>query len=352
MASKQTKTPKIGWGMAVRVATTFMEQKKNIMLTGMPGIGKTALAELVRKRLGYDMIKLHLCIADPTDVKGLPVWYEEKNGKKVAYFIPFGELKALIDAKVPTICFLDDFGQAPPAVQAATMQLLHGGTLNQTRISHHVRFMACTNRKQDRAGVTGMLEPVKSRFHGIFELVPELEPFLQHGIMSGWSPALIAFMRHRPEWLEGGQGGWKPEADIVNQACPRTIEHLADCIKMGFDKATNATVYAGAVGQSMAVEYCAFENLVVRMPDMDTVVSNPMGAEVPDQPDICYAMIGALHSRMNRKNLGNIYKYIDRAFSKELQLVFHYDVKKYNEDLQHTPAYIGWVAKNGDKLAN
>jgi hypothetical protein len=159
-------------------------------------------------------------------------------------------------------------------------------------------------------------------------------------------------MRHRPEWLEGGHDGWKPEADIVNQASPRTIEHLADCIGMGFDKATNATVYAGAVGQSMAVEYCAFENLVVRMPDMETVLKNPLGAEVPDQPDICYAMIGALHTRMNRKNLSNIYQYIDRAFSKELQLVFHYDVKKYNEDLQYTPAYIGWVAKHGDKLTN
>jgi len=352
MAIKATKTAKMEWSMAVRVGTEFMKQKKNIMFTGMPGIGKTALAELIQKRLGYDMIKLHLSIADPTDVKGLPVWFEEKNGEKKAYFIPFGELRALVDAKRPTICFLDDFGQAPPAVQAATMQLLHGGTLNQLQVSKHIRFMACTNRKQDRAGVTGMLEPVKSRFHGIFELVPELEPVLQHGISKGWPPALIAFMRHRPEWLVGGEFGWAPEADICNQACPRTIEHLADCIKMGFDSATNATVYAGAVGTAMAGEYCAFESLVLRMPDMDTVLNNPLGAEVPTTPDIQYALIGALHARMDRQNLENIYKYIDRAFTKEMQLVFHMDVKNYNADLQHTPAYINWVAKNGDKLAN
>jgi hypothetical protein len=163
---------------------------------------------------------------------------------------------------------------------------------------------------------------------------------------------LVAFMRHRPNWLTGGDDGWAPVSDIVNQACPRTIEHLSDVINMGFDKEIRPTAYAGAVGTPMANEYFSFEQLVVQMPDLDVICKNPMGAEIPASQEICYAMIGALHSRMDRGNLGNIYKYIDRAFSKELQVVFHFDIAKFNKSLVKHEAHIKFSADNGDLFTN
>jgi hypothetical protein len=318
----------------------------------MPGIGKTALMRMIAKELGYDLIIFHPVISDPTDFKGMPWVFQDADGKQHAVFVPFNQLEALTNAKRPVICGLDDFGQAPAAVQAACMQLLHGGELCGKKLSKHVRFIACTNRKQDRAAVTGILEPVKSRFHGIFELVPELEPFLAYAATINMKPMLVAFMRHRPNFLTGGDNGWAPVADIVNQPCPRTIEHLSDVVNMDFEKTTRPTAYAGAVGEIMANEYFMFEQLVLRMPDLDVVCKNPNGAEIPAQPDICYAMIGALHARMDRSNIGNIYKYIDRAFSKELQAVFHMDVEKFKPNLTQSQGYIQFSANNGDLLTN
>ena len=95
-----------------------------------------------------------------------------------------------------------------------------------------------------------------------------------------------------------------------------------------------------------------FEQLVVRMPDLDVVCNNPMGAELPTTPDICYAMIGALHSRADRSNLANIYKYIDRAFSKEMQVVFHFDVPKFNPKLIKHEAYVKFAVDNGNLFTN
>jgi hypothetical protein len=349
---KESLTPKVGFGMAAELSRRFMKDGRNIMLTGMPGIGKTALMKLIAKELGYDLILFHPVVSDPTDFKGLPWCFTDANGKRQAVFVAFDQLEALINAKRPTICGLDDFGQAPEAVQAACMQLLHGGELCGKQISKHVRFMACTNRKQDRAGVSGILEPVKSRFHGIFELVPELEPWITYSATVGISPMLVAFMRHRPGWLHGGDDGWSPIADIANQPCPRTIEHLSDVINMGFDKTTRPTAYAGAVGTPMANEYFTFEQLIVQMPDLDVICDNPMAAEVPVSQEICYAMIGALHARMNRGNLGNIYKYINRAFSKELQVVFHFDIVKFQKSLIKHEAYVKFCSDNGDLLTN
>jgi hypothetical protein len=352
MAKKENLTPKVGWAMAAELSRRFVKDGKNIMLTGMPGIGKTALMKLIAKELGYDLILFHPVISDPTDFKGLPWCFTDENGKRQAVFVPFDQLEALINATRPTICGLDDFGQAPDAVQASCMQLLHGGELCGKKISKHVTFMACTNRKQDRAGVSGVLEPVKSRFHGIFELVPELDPWITYSMTVGISPMLVAFMRHRPMWLTGGPDGWSPISDIANQACPRTIEHLSDVINMGFDKTTRPTAYAGSVGTAMSNEYFAFEQLIVQMPDLDVICTNPMGAEIPQSQEICYAMIGALHSRMDRGNLSNIYKYINRAFSKELQVVFHFDVVKFKKTLIKHEAFIKFSADNGDLLTN
>jgi hypothetical protein len=121
---------------------------------------------------------------------------------------------------------------------------------------------------------------------------------------------------------------------------------------MGFDKEIRPTAYAGAVGTPMANEYFSFEQLIVQMPDLDVIMKNPMGAEVPQSQEICYAMIGALHSRMDRGNLGNIYKYIERAFSKELQVVFHFDIAKFNKSLIKHEAHIKFSADNGDLFTN
>lgn len=351
-APKPTLTPKVGWSMAHVLMKTYLEKQLNTLWTGMPGIGKTALVKHVAKELKYELVIFHPVISDPTDFKGLPWCFTDKDGKAHAVFIPFDQLDALINATKPTICFLDDLGQAPEAVQAACMQLLHGGSLAGKKISKHVRFIAATNRKQDRAGVAGVLEPVKSRFHGIWELVPELNPFLQHMINVGMNPILVAFIRSRPTWLTGGDDGWKPAADIVNQACPRTIEHLSDAVNLNLDKSVKPSAYAGAVGQGMANEFFSFEMLALRLPDIDVILNNPLGApEMPNQ-ETAYACIGALHSRMDRSNIQNIYTYIQRCFSKEMQAVFHYDVESYNPALMKSQAYVEWSRQNGDVLTN
>jgi len=352
MAAKQTKTPKVGWVDAHVLCREFMTHGFNLLFTGPPGIGKTDLVKTVAKELGYNLIIFHPVVSDPTDFKGLPNFVQLDNGDHEAVFIPFDQFKELLDAKGPTICFLDDLGQAAVAVQAAAMQLLHGGSLNAKKISPEVRFIACTNRKQDRAGVSGILEPVKSRFHGIFELVPEIDPFVQWLINNGGSPVLVAFMRNRPEHLTGGPDGWSPDTDIVNQPCPRTIAHLNDIITLQLPRALRGTAYSGAVGEGMGNEYVAFESLALSIPDIDVILKNPHGAQPPSTNEIAYAMVGALHTRMNRKNLANIFTYIDKHFVKELQAVFFLDIENYQPSLMETPAYINWAKNNGDLLTN
>ena len=120
----------------------------NILIVGSPGIGKTDTVDQICKELNYDLIISHPVVSDPTDYKGFPFVIDNK-----ADFIPFGDLRQLIEAKKETVYFLDDLGQSPASVQAACMQLLLSRQINGHKISEKIRFVAATNRREDKAGV-------------------------------------------------------------------------------------------------------------------------------------------------------------------------------------------------------
>jgi MoxR-like ATPase len=141
-----------------------------ILIKGRPGVGKTDIVKQAAEACNARLIISHPVVSDPTDYKGLP--FADPDGK-TARFLPFGDLAELRTAQEETVFFLDDLGQAPAAVQAACMQLILARRINGHQISDHVTFLAATNRREDKAGVMGILEPVKSRFSAIVELVPD-----------------------------------------------------------------------------------------------------------------------------------------------------------------------------------
>lgn len=127
--------------------------KRPVLIKGAPGIGKTDVVTQACQAAGADLVISHPVVSDPIDYKGLPALADGR-----AEFLPFGELRTLIEANSLTVFFLDDLGQAPPTVQAAAMQLILARRINGHLVSEQVCFVAATNRKQDKAGVTGDLE--------------------------------------------------------------------------------------------------------------------------------------------------------------------------------------------------
>ena len=147
-----------------------------LLITGAPGVGKSDIIAQATAQSQADLLISHPAVADPTDAKGLP-W--PKAGENEATFLPFGELASAIKATKPTVWLLDDLGQATPAVQASFMQLILARRVNGHILPDHVTFVAATNRRSDRAGVAGILEPVKSRFACIVELEPTIDDWSQ-----------------------------------------------------------------------------------------------------------------------------------------------------------------------------
>jgi hypothetical protein len=214
----------------------------------------------------------------------------------------------LIDATKPTVYFMDDLGQAPPTVQAAAMQLILARRINGYQVSDQVTFLAATNRKQDRAGVTGILEPVKSRFVSIIELEPDLEDWIAWAGAQGLPIELIAFIRFRPQLLFD----FTPSIEITNTPCPRTVHNVGKLMELGLTGNLEFEAYAGAAGDGFAAELMGFLQIYRQLPDPALILLDPKGAHVPDDPATLYAVVGALARQAAPGNMDALITYANR----------------------------------------
>jgi hypothetical protein len=312
-----------------------------VLISGAPGIGKSDIVAQAARDAGADVIMSHPAVADPTDAKGLP-WME--IGADHATFMPFGELYRACKAERDTVWFLDDLGQAPPAVQASFMQLLLARRVNGHVLPDCVSFVAATNRRVDRAGVTGILEPVKSRFACIVELKANLDDWCQWAYGVGYiPPSLIAFLRFRPELLSD----FKPSADMTNSPCPRTWASAAKLEALRLSPGVETAAIAGAVGEGAAVEYLAFRKMMGSMVTADQVLIDPKGAAIPSKPGELYAISVALAMKANEKTLPRVGTYVERMVDAgfgEFATLLMRDAVRRDMKLVYSPAFI--------KLAN
>jgi hypothetical protein len=308
-----------------------------VLVKGAPGIGKSDIIAQVANELKYNLIIFHPVVSDPTDFKGLPGIV---NGK--AEFLPFGDLRELIEAKKPTIAFMDDIGQAPAVVQAALMQLILARQVNGNKISNKVVFIAATNRREDRAGVTGILEPVKSRFATIIELEPTSDEWIEWAFDNDMPAELIGFINFRPALLHEG----KATADIVNHPCPRTIAYAGKLLNIGLD---DIETLAGAVGEGCAVELVGFIQVYKSLPNISAILLDPDNAIVPDEPAALYAVVSALVDTITKDNANRVLKYGNRLPA-DFSVLLVRDAIRKEPKIQNTNAFIKWATLHKDVL--
>lgn len=316
------------------------------LVTGAPGTGKSDLIAQAAEAAGAALILSHPAVADPTDAKGLP--WVNKDGES-ATFLPFGELAQAVHATAPTLWFLDDLGQAPPSVQASYMQLLLARRVNGHKLPDVVTFAAATNRRTDRAGVSGILEPVKSRFAAIVELEVNLDDWCMWAFGADVPAELIAFLRFRSELL----CKFTPSADLTNCPLPRTWAHVSKLLKLELPSAIMHAAITGAVGEGAAAEFSAFRKMYKELPAIDGILIDPDASKIPTEPAVLYAVATALGMRATVKNFGRIARYAERLMDAqhgEFAALLLRDVIKRDEAIMGTGAFVKLASGSLGKL--
>lgn len=325
--------------------------RRRVLIKGRPGIGKSDLVGAVAREASADIVLMHPAVSDPTDYKGLPCLV---NG--TAHFLPFGDLQKLVDATRRTICFLDDIGQAAPAVQAALMQLVLARQVNGTRISDEVCFIGATNDTTHGAAVSGMIEPLKSRWDAIVTMDFSVDDWCSWAFANQMPIEVIAYARQFPDAL--CPADWKPSKEIRATPCPRTWASVGNWLLSGVD---DHEVIAGAVGDAEAIKFGAFRLMLNNLPSLDDILLNPSTAPLPPQSitvkdvagnDHSYsgAALGvsvatALAGRATQQNIGRILIYTSRL-EKRLDVLCVRDAIRRNKSVILTPEFARWSVEN------
>lgn len=322
--------------------TRTIPAKLPVMVVGAPGIGKTDIIKAAASKCNADLIIAHPVVDDPVDYKGLPAITDGQ-----AQFLPIGILKQILAADRLTVVFFDDAGQASPAVQAALMQLVLERSINGVRIPDHIVFVIATNRRQDKAGVTGILEPLKSRFATIVELQPDKDDWILWAFENDVPTELIAFIEFRPNLL----WDFKPTAEMKNHPCPRTVANVGKLMKLGLPEDIETAAITGAVGDGFTIEFQAFRKIYEDLPNIKECLANPETCVIPsasDDPAIMYAFSCALAECASEENTKAFFILVDRMDSPEFKYLTIKMAIKRNPDMKFTKEYAQFLITHLD----
>ncbi len=331
--------------------------KQPMLIMGMPGQGKSSIVEQVCEKIGADLIVAHPVVDNPTDYKGFPVLVDVdgkkskkymqymSHAKKVPEFLPFGGLRQLITADKLTVHFADDVGQAQTSVQCAYGQLLLNRAVNEHKVSDNVVFVAATNRKQDKAGVKGIISMLLDRFTSVVELQTSLEDWVRWAIENNLRHEVVSWVRYRPEVLSE----FKPTPDFSRTPTPRGIHAMSKMMDAGVPDYLQIRMFSGAIGKARATEFVGFLRIYQNLPDPDKVIMDPDNGEIPDEPSHLYALCGAISQRATKNNLERIVKYADRL-PDEFSVLLIKDCISNDAALTKSTAFNRWVINHQDVL--
>lgn len=326
----------------LEVVTLQIMNKLNTLLVSAPGVGKTDIVQQAVEAAGAKCAVFHPAVSDPTDYKGFPWCMADESGGTTASFVTFGELKVLQEAEELTVAFFDDIGQAREATQNALMQLIWGRSINGKKVSDNVMFVAATNRRADRSGVSGMTEALKSRFATIINAETSIPDWCEWANAHGMPSDLIYFIRANPALLHD----FAPTTEIANTPSPRTVASFGTLLNTGYTVDDDFEVLAGAAGPAFAVQFKSYMQVARKVPDVMAFLKDPSSiTDMPTDPAILFHMAMQLTRYSHIDNIEPMLECVAR-FPSEFGAYIINDVRVLVPEIEHTASFQRWRMEN------
>jgi predicted ATPase len=337
----------------------LLNARMRVLLVGPPGIGKTGRIRATAESCGYATVVMRASLCERVDFGGALV-PDVENG--ITRALPLETLHALQGADKPTLLFLDDLGQAPIDVQAALMRLFDAEAL-----SPQVTIWGATNRPADRAGVTSLCEPLRSRFDVSFALPTpdakeesasgatflhdwptELEGWIGWAIGHGIAPEVIG-------WHRATNGrtlyAWKPSADPgVRMPDYRTWETASRLWNGGM---RSLSLMSATLGKPVAAEFTAFAAMADQLATPDQVRADPEGAPIPTEPAPLYLVTSMLSAAANPRDVEPFAIYatrLPRIYGALLMTDLYYS-RKLAARMASSPTFVRWFQESPELFA-
>ena len=179
------------------LVNTALESGVSVLLTGHPGVGKSALAADLAGALGLPLVDLRLAQREPAELCG--VYFPDPAGGALELLAPPWATQ-VCDA--PALLFLDEINAAVTRLhQAAAYQLVLERRVGPRPLHPGTRVLAAGNLLEDGPVVTPLSSALRNRF-AHFRMRVCAEDWLAWAEAAGLAPEVVAYVRAHPHRAE------------------------------------------------------------------------------------------------------------------------------------------------------
>lgn len=277
------------------------KSRRGLMIWGPPGIGKSAIAKQVAKKLGMHFIDIRLTQMEPTDLRGIPVPFTDTDGKSrvvwaVPSFLPH-------DPDDSAIIFMDEIANAPPSVQASCYQLVLDGSLGEYGLPVKSVVMAASNRETDRGSTFKMPLPLQNRFAHV-EQTHDFKEWRTYGLNNDMHPTTIGYLSA----FENHLFEFDPSSASRGFPTPRSWEAVSDVMNCDVDVREKVIdgIIIGLIGEGIGIQFNNFRKRAIKLPSPHDILDGRITTLPSDQRDdvsMMYALTTALCYEIRKRYL-------------------------------------------------
>lgn len=309
-------------------------------ILGAPGGGKSACARDIVRTMGIEpskVIEFNASLRDPVDILGLPSSKGDHSD-----WLPSKEFFTIRQGQGRAALIMEELSDAPTPMQNALCRVIYDRHAGQLPLTEELYIIATGNRTEDKSGANRVTSKLANRTRR-FDFVENLDDLTEYALDANWPTWLIQFLRFRPALISD----FDP-----NRFCnptPRSWERVA-LIPEDFPQSLYFDNVAGEVGEGAAAEAVGFKSIYDKLPNIDALLLDPKGADVPEDPAVRFAITGALARRATPDNFDRIGMYTARM-PREFDVMTTKDaVRLHGKKLTSTRAFSEWASRNAEVL--
>lgn len=322
---------------ATSMIAKYIQAKIVPMLTGSPGMGKSAIVKDIAKTYNLKLIDLRLSQCDPTDLMGFPSIQGQRAGYLPMETFPL-EGDPIPEGYSGWLLFLDEFNSASIAVQASGYKLTLDRMVGQKNLHKHVAVVCAGNLETDGAIVNPMSTAMQSRLAHL-ELVTDVNQWLDWAYENDIHRFITSYIKFKP----GNLYAFSPDHTDKTYACSRTWEFANRVLKVtDTDDKDLLPMLAGVLSEGVAREFIGFTKIDKDLPKITQIMESPNSIRVPDEPSVLFALTGSISHHANKDNLAPLITYIKRL-PKEFQVVTLRETVRRQKELVGHPAMQEWI---------
>jgi len=297
---------------------------------GTMGIGKTYTFKGMAKSLKLWLVTINLACYEPSDVGGLQMPDgDSMKTLKPKWLLSEAERQAKLDeGYLGVMYFFDELPQAPILNMNIFATIADEYRIGDFHIPNGDIVVCAGNRMSDRSGVNQMPMHLKDRIT-TFPIEANLDDWSNYMSANNKDHRVVSWVRFQPEFLH------KFDRDADAFPTPRSLERTSDILQWNLNEDDLYQAVCCQIGETASASLFTHLRLHDKCPDIDELIKDPEGINLPEEIAIQYATVSSLVNRVNDKNIGAMLKFLNRLDGEFLAYFIKDSVAKNRELLQN-----------------